>query len=190
MARRIRLLKEQQRDKRKLWEDIQVSTRKTRWSEPEVESRRKAASVVGWIPNNAIQHRKIRKKEGLEFLLLPSGVFKATPDDNAFAAEPILNFGIPDNRIDIKVILMSVREDLLHRKLIFADNFLPKRVDVIIPSLKCPFKIWYQDGHVCFQKGISRAKKIPFEFEDGQIPEKVIDLLCAIIEYNKLNPEF
>ena len=63
-------------------------------------------------------------------------------------------------------------------------------MDVIIPSLKCPFKIWYQDGHVCFQKGISRAKKIPFEFEDGQIPEKVIDLLCAIIEYNKLNPEF
>ena len=106
MARRIRLLKEQQRDKRKLWEDIQVSTSKTRWSESETESRRKTASTSRRLPNNAFQHRKIRKKERLELLLLPSGVFKANPDDNAFATEPILNFGIPDNRIDIKVILM------------------------------------------------------------------------------------
>jgi hypothetical protein len=118
-------------------------------------------------------------------------VFKVNPDDNAFATEPILNFGIPDNRIDIKVILMSVREDMLYRKLIFSDNFLLKRVDVIIPSLKCPFKVWYQEGYLCFKKGVSRAKKIPFQFdEEGKIPETAIDILCAVIEHGKLNLEF
>ena len=84
-----------------------------------------------------------------------------------------------------------MREDLLYKKLKFADNFLEKKANVIIPSLKVPFVLWYQDGYVCFKKGVSRAKKIPFEFdENGQIPEEIIDLLCAIIEYNKLNPEF
>jgi hypothetical protein len=86
---------------------------------------------------------------------------------------------------------MSVREDILYRKIKFSDNFLENGVNVIVPSLKCSFTIWYQEGYVCFKKGISRAKKIPFDFdEQGKVPETTIDILCALIEYNKLNLEF
>lgn len=112
---------------------------------------------------------------------------EANRHDKTIAKDPVLNFIVPENRIDIKTIILALREDILQRKIQFSRSFLTRKADVIVPSLRVTFHLWYNDGYLCFQKGKLRAIKIPFEFEDGQISEEAIDVVCALIEYKNVN---
>lgn len=112
---------------------------------------------------------------------------EANRHDKAIAKDPVLNFIVPENRIDIKTIILALREDILQRKIQFSRSFLTRKADVIVPSLRSTFHLWYNDGYLCFQKGTLRPIKIPFEFEDGQISEEAIDVVCALIEHKNVN---
>ena len=83
---------------------------------------------------------------------------------------------------------MSLREDLLIRRLRFSNNFNLKATNVVVPSLKSSFDLWYENGDIYFRTYNTRKKyKIPCEFESGKISEKVIEIVYRLIKHLKLN---
>lgn len=187
MARRVRLFKKQQGTPGQLRTNLSVLTSEKRWSKSKITGRWERASASRRISDPAVQRKFYYKKERLELLVLRKGMSEANRHDKTIAKDPVLNFIVPENRIDIKTIILALREDILQRKIQFSRSFLTRKADVIVPSLRVTFHLWYNDGYLCFQKGILRPIKIPFEFEDGQISEEAIDVVCALIEYKNVN---
>lgn len=111
---------------------------------------------------------------------------KIDSDYTALADDPAVSLKIPELRIDIRVILLSLRYELLHQKIYFAPRLYEKRSHVIVPTLRYKFVTWYEDGFMNIH--IHRNKfKIPCFLDEDMVSERTIDLLCAIIEHKKVN---
>jgi len=96
--------------------------------------------------------------------------------------------GITRNNIDIKVILLAMREHMLDKKLKFTNDFHVKGSDVIVPSLKNTFSLEYVGDYIIFRNGKFRSHRIPCTFdEDGQVSMEVIDYIVALVEHLQLN---
>jgi hypothetical protein len=108
------------------------------------------------------------------------------PDYTALADDPAVSLKIPELRIDMKVILLALRYELLHQKIYFSPRFYMKRSHVIVPSLRYRFCTWYDDGFIRIK--INRTEyKVPCFLDEDVVSERTIDLLCAIIEHKKIN---
>lgn len=110
------------------------------------------------------------------------------PDDSSITADPTINLVAPLHNIDIKHILMGVREELMiYPRLTFSRNIVYRRTHIIVPSLVYSFKLEWRDPYIIFTKGTTRPMKIPIEIEDGLIAESTIDIICAIVEMKRMN---
>jgi hypothetical protein len=95
---------------------------------------------------------------------------------------------VPENNIDIKVILMALREEIIEHGIRVSNREFPKGTNVVVPSVTGPFDIWFEAGNVYLKRFYEKKKyRIPCEFEDEILSEKIIDVLCAYINYFKLN---
>lgn len=113
---------------------------------------------------------------------------KTDRDDRTIAENALLNIEIPDSTIDIRRVLMSLREDLLIKRLRFSNSFNLKATNVVVPSLKSSFDLWYENGDILFRTFHTKKKyRIPCEFEDGMISEKTIEIIYRLIEHLELN---
>lgn len=113
---------------------------------------------------------------------------KANSDNPTIAEDPFLNIGVSENRLDIKVVLMALREEIMDSGIRVSNRDFPKGTNVVVPSLTGPFDVWYENDHVIFKRFYYRKQyKLKCEFEDGKISEGIIDILCALVEYYKLN---
>lgn len=110
-------------------------------------------------------------------------------DHSALADDFIVNQIIPENKIDIRSILLACKWEILHGGIYLTNRFIQKRTQCIIPSLKTVIRIWYNDGHIFYKRGEARTLKIPCVLED-EIPDETIDIICALIEHKKLNTIF
>ncbi len=108
------------------------------------------------------------------------------PDYTALADDPSVSLKIPELRIDIRVILLSLRYELLHQKIYFAPRIYYKWSHVIVPTIKYRFSTWYDSGFIHIK--MHRANyKVPCFLDEDIVSERTIDLLCAIIEHRKIN---
>lgn len=188
MARRIRLFKQQQGSPNKLRKNISLSSSAQRWRISETTGRWERTPVAGRISNRPVQYQKRYEKERLESIVLPFGMCETDTDDPTITADPTINLVAPTHSIDIKHILMALREDMtMNKELTFYKDLSYKSIDIVIPSLKSKFRLWWKDPYLFFKKGTERPIKIPTETEDGLIPESTIDIICAIIEMKRLN---
>lgn len=113
---------------------------------------------------------------------------KVDTDNQTLADDPTINLGVPDYKIDIKVVLMSLREEIITEGIRISNREFPKGTNVVIPSIVGPFDIWFENGYIYFRKVYKgKLHRFPCEFEDGLLSERLIDLICAYVEYYKLN---
>lgn len=154
----------------------------------ENKQRWKRASIIRRLSDNTVQSKKSFRPERFEFQVLRERVHKTNRDDSAVANEPILNIGVPENKIDIKFVLMALHEEMVEVGLRVSNHDLPKGTNVVIPSLTGPFDIWFKDNHIYFKRFyFKKLYKIPCVLEGSRIPEEVINVLCALVDYHKLN---
>lgn len=188
MARRIRLFKQEQRRKNKLRQNISLPSRYQRWSFSKTTGRWERTPTFGRVSNRPVQHQMRYEKEQLEPLVLQHGMCETDSNDTAITNDPTINLIAPSHNIDMKHILMAVREDMLiNKRLIFSRNIVYKHTDVVVPSLRSRLTLEWKDPYIILTKGVERPMKIPMELEDGMVPESVIDVICAIIEMKRIN---
>jgi len=107
-----------------------------------------------------------------------------TTNDTALATNPAINLGIPPYGIDLKVILMAVRDDMLYQRLHFTKNHAQK-CDVVIPTLRENFVTRYVDGHIIIKQ--RKSIRIPVTFDGCSISEETINIMCAWLESLRIN---
>jgi hypothetical protein len=113
---------------------------------------------------------------------------KTDRDDRTIAENALLNIGIPSSNIDLRRVLISLREDLLIRRLRFANNFTINATNVIVPSLKSPFDLWYENGDILLKTFHTKKKyRVPCEFESDMISEKTIEIIYRLLEHLEIN---
>lgn len=95
--------------------------------------------------------------------------------------------GVTKNEIDLRVILMAMKEYMLDGKIRFSNNFLAKKTEVIVPSLKASFSLEYTGDYILLKKGKDFSYRIPCELKDGQVSDRVIDYIVAVVEHNQIN---
>ncbi len=105
-------------------------------------------------------------------------------DDTTFTDDPAINIGIPPYGIDLKVILMAVRDYLLWEKLQFAKE-AGKTANIIIPTLRESFTTEYVDGYIILNQ--RKSYRIPVTFDGPDISEETINIMCACLEKTKVN---
>lgn len=109
-------------------------------------------------------------------------------DYQALANEPSVSIGVPENEINLKFVLMALREEIIEVGLRIANRDTLAMVNVVIPSLSGPIDIWYENGNIIIKRLLHKKRyRLPCEFEDGKISENIIDILCAFIIHNKMN---
>ena len=108
------------------------------------------------------------------------------PDYTAITNDPAINFDMPDLRIDIRVILLALRFELLHQKIYFAPKFHLQYCNVIIPSLRYKFSTWYDNGFMVVKVG-QNTTRLPCFLEEDMVSERTIDLMCAVLEHRQIN---
>ncbi len=108
--------------------------------------------------------------------------------DRDYTTDPAFStvvLNIPPLVIDIRVILMSLKYELVNMTLGFS-NKAEYRYHIIVPTLRKRFKTSVKDGYLQLST-MNKSINIPLEFEDGVISDKTIDILCACIERWNLN---
>ena len=154
----------------------------------ENKQRWKRASIIRRLSNDSLQPKRTVRQERFEFEVLRERVHKTDTDYRAIADEPFLNIGVPENKIDVKVVLMALREEILELGIRVSNREFPKGTNVVIPSLKAPFDIWYENNAVYFKRYyFKKVYRIPCDLDGSKIPEEIIDVLCAIVEHHKIN---
>lgn len=108
------------------------------------------------------------------------------PDYTAFADDPTINFEVPDLRIDLRVVLLALRFELLHQKIYFAPKFYIQYCHVIVPSLKYKFSTWYDAGFMMIKVG-RITTRIPCFLDEDMVSERTVDLMCAVLEHRQIN---
>lgn len=109
-------------------------------------------------------------------------------DDRTITENPILNIGVPENKIDVKVILMALQEEIIEIGIRVSNREFPKGTNVVIPSIRGTFDIWFDGTYIYFKRFTSKKTyKIPCLLNDSKIPEEIIDVLCALVDHHKLN---
>lgn len=113
---------------------------------------------------------------------------KGNRDHQAVTNDSFLNIVVPSNSIDLFKILMNLRDELLVTRLRFSNNFNLKGTDVVVPSIKSSFDIWYENDNLYFRTFNTKKKyKIPCEFESDQISETSIEVIYRLINHLKIN---
>ena len=108
-------------------------------------------------------------------------------DDTTDPAFASMNIDWPPAGIDIRRILMALKDEMLIRKLNFSYKF-EYHHHVVIPTLREKFSIEYKNGYLLLKA--FKKYRIPVEYEDERISDNTIDILCAVIEKLKLNYPF
>lgn len=107
-------------------------------------------------------------------------------DSETFADDITINVNIPQNRIDLKNILLSLKWEILNGGIRLTPYLIFSYRQCYVPSLKHPLSLWYDEGYIFYEYSIMK-NKIPFDFEDGTIPDAIIDVICAIAEHHQSN---
>jgi hypothetical protein len=108
------------------------------------------------------------------------------PDYTAIANDFTINLSVPEQRIDLRVILLALRYELLHQKIFFSPNFGKRNAHVIVPSLRYRFSTYYENGFMYVKIGRNTVK-LPCFLEEDEVSERTIDLICAVTERYKIN---
>ena len=126
------------------------------------------------------KHIKIKKTIGV--LLL-----EEEPQEDIDIDDSDAYIGVTKNEVDLRVILMAMKEYMLDGKIRFSNNFLAKKTEVIVPSLKASFSLEYTGDYILLKKGKDFSYRIPCELKDGQVSDRVIDYIIAVVEHNQIN---
>lgn len=126
--------------------------------------------------------RHIRIKKTIGVLLL-----EEDPNEDIDIDDSDAYIGVTKNEVDLRVILMAMKEYMLDGKIRFSNNFLAKKTEVIVPSLKASFSLEYIGDYILLKKGKDFSYRIPCELEDGQVSDRVIDYIIAVVEHNQVN---
>ena len=105
-------------------------------------------------------------------------------DDISIAEYPFLNLGVPNNGIDIRVILLALKYELPRQKICFGNRFDAK-FDVVVPTLRIKFTTEPVNGFIIFT-GMKKIK-LPIKMDGEFLSEEIINILCAVIEQVKIN---
>lgn len=108
---------------------------------------------------------------------------KVNSDYSAITNDPNITIYHSEPFIDIKVILMALREDLPKRTLYLGRNENKKRTNVIIPTLNQWIILYYVNGHINI-RGRLKKYRFPCELESFMIPEWAIDVIARVIVHN------
>lgn len=108
---------------------------------------------------------------------------KVDSDYSAITDDPNITIYHPEPFIDIKVILMALREDLPRRVLYLSRNENRQRTNVVIPTLNQRIIIYYLNGHINI-RGRNKKYKFPCELESFMVPEWAIDVISKVIVHN------
>ena len=107
-------------------------------------------------------------------------------DSETFADIAAININIPQNRIDLKNILLSLKWEIINGGIRLTPYLIFSYRQCYVPSLKHPLRLWYDDGYIFYEYSTEK-NKIPFAFEDDTIPDHIIDIICAIAEHHQSN---
>lgn len=102
--------------------------------------------------------------------------------DSTITDNPILNIGVPTLGIDLRRILLAVRSEIPHRKLLFSSN---SRADVFVPTLRERFWLVPHQDYLIIKA--RKKAKIPMLMDGLVLSEKVIDIVVAWIEHLGIN---
>jgi hypothetical protein len=102
--------------------------------------------------------------------------------DTTITDNPVLNIGVPTIGIDLRRILLAVRSEIPHRKLLFSSN---SRADVFVPTLRERFWLVPYKDYLLIK---ARKKiKIPMLMDGPVLSTKIIDVVVAWIEHLGIN---
>lgn len=105
-------------------------------------------------------------------------------DDISPSRDTILTNFIPHYGIDLRVILISLSNELARKKIIFSPAFTD-RADVIVPTLKHRFYTKPLRGYLIVS---CRSKiKIPMEMDKNGLSLNTIEILCEYLEKIQIN---
>jgi len=105
-------------------------------------------------------------------------------NDTALTDESAVSLPFRTYGIDLRVILLALRYEMLHQRVIFSPNHTHIS-DVIIPTLRYKFSTYIKDGNLILTA--RRKVKLPIEIEDGMLSVRTIDILVAYLEKIKIN---
>lgn len=102
--------------------------------------------------------------------------------DQTDSVDPSVILNAPLAGIDLRRILLAVRSEIPHRKLLFSSG---QRADVFVPTLREKFKlIPYKDFLVIKAR---KTIKIPMLMDGPMLSIKIIDVVVAWIEHQGIN---
>jgi len=105
-------------------------------------------------------------------------------DDISIAGGTLLTNFIPHYGIDLRVILLSLSNELVRKKITFGPYFTD-RTDVIVPTLKHRFYTKPVRGYLIVS---CRSKiKIPMETDKNGLSLNTIEILCEYLEKIEIN---
>lgn len=102
--------------------------------------------------------------------------------DTTLADNPFLNVGVPASGIDLRRILLAVRSEIPHQKLLFSSS---SRADVFVPTLR--EKFWLVPHKEYLVIKARKKVKIPMLMDGPVLSEKLIDVIVAWIEHLGIN---
>lgn len=111
---------------------------------------------------------------------------RSDTDSQAFADDITINVNIPENRIDLKSILLSLKWEIINGGIRLTPYLIYSYRQCYVPSLRHPLNLWYDEGYIFYEYS-TQKNKIPLAFEDDTIPDHIIDVICAIAEHHKSN---
>lgn len=108
---------------------------------------------------------------------------KIDPDYSAITNDPTINIRFSEPYVDVKVILMALRDVVPHQHVYLAPSFEKFKYNVVVPTLRVSVAIKYRGGEVHV---ISRMKryKFPCELENFMLPEWAIDVIVKLFMHN------
>jgi len=91
-----------------------------------------------------------------------------------------------DDRVNLKRILMALRWEILNEGILLTGSRRYLRNECYIQHIRGFTYIFYSDDHVVMNiKG--KEYQIPVEFEDGEISERIIDIVLAVLKSKKVD---
>lgn len=89
-----------------------------------------------------------------------------------------------DDRVNIKRILMNLRWEILNFGILLTPTRRYTNNECFIPSFSSRVYIYYKEDNI-YIKINKHIYKMPAEFDNGKISEKIIDAAVGIIRYHK-----
>lgn len=104
---------------------------------------------------------------------------KVDPDYSAITNDPNLNIGFSEPYIDIRVILLALRDEIPRQHIYMVPKINSFQYNVVVPTLRVKVTIKYKKNQVHV---ITRTHKYKFdcELENFMLPEWAIDVIAKL----------